>query len=159
MCVPPPFPDGVHQISVSDMMQSVGPLFDEHRDEIATHPDIMVVNPDLDFYRELERQERLVALAAFREGRMIGYSVNILTQHPHYTDLTVGTHDLLFVSKPDRKTRAGAMLLRETERRLKASGAQLMLWHAKPNTDLTALLTRRHYAVQDIIFSKILEDL
>ena len=44
--------------------------------------------------------------------------------------------------------------MKVTEEHAKSLGCKLMLWHAKEDTTLCALLPRLKYGVQDIVFSK-----
>lgn len=129
-------------------------LFAEHWEEIALSKHLMVLKPDADRYRAMEQAGMLLALGVWNGDELIGYSVNFIMRHLHYADLSVAANDLVFVSKAHRNTRAGLMLIRETERRCKERGAQLLTWHAKKDTPLASLMPRIGYAVQDIIFSR-----
>ena len=75
-------------------------LLVEHWEEVALHKDVMQLNPDWVRYYELEERGELLILAAIdqRDG-VVGYSVNFLTRHPHYSMLVVAQNDLLFVTE------------------------------------------------------------
>lgn len=143
-------------ISAVDSIPDAMPLLVEHWEEIARNKELMVLAPNIDAYRWLEEQEAIFALGAFDAGSLIAYSVTLIQQHLHYQGLRYATNDVLFVSKPHRSGRLGYRLMRETERVATERGAKLMLWHAKQDTPLEAILPRMGYAVQDIIFSKAL---
>ena len=64
---------------------------------------------------------------------------------------------LLFIKKEFRGSRAGLRLIKETEIHATSLGCKLMLWHAKENTTLAAILPRLKYGVQDIIYSRSYE--
>ncbi len=129
-------------------------LFAAHWDEIALNKQLMRLNPSLDKYERLQDQGMLLAIGAYADGELVGYSVNFITQHLHYADLWVCTNDVVFIRKDMRNSGIGAGLMQRTEELATARGAQMMLWHAKANTALAELLPRNGYGVQDIVFSK-----
>jgi len=144
----------IRLIFASDWIQRAAPLIEEHWQEIALNKALMVLKPDAGMYRALEEQKKLVSLGAFVGDELVGYSVNLLQHHLHYADLKVAMNDVLFVAKAHRRGSAGHRLIKWTERAVRARGARMMLWHAKPGTALEGLLPRLGYGVQDIVFSK-----
>lgn len=129
-------------------------LFEAHWDEVALNKQVMVLKPDTERYRAMESNGMLLILAAYAGEELVGYSVNFLVRHLHYADLNTASNDLLFVTKEHRAGRVGLQLIRATEAAAKERGAAIMLWHAKENTSLAALMPRLGYGVQDIIFSR-----
>ena len=139
--------------NVDEMLANAGALFSEHWEEIALNKEVMVLKPDEAKYRNLEANGMLLILGAFEGDQIVGYSVNVVTNHPHYADLITCSNDLLFVTEGKRNGRLGLQLIRTTEKAAKECGASLMLWHAKPGTPLEKMMPRLGYGVQDIIFS------
>jgi hypothetical protein len=88
------------------------------------------------------------------DGVIVGYSLNFIGPHFHYSDLVVCNNDVLFLRNDLRPSTVGLRLIRETERVAKTRGARLMLWHAKDQTSLAKIMPRMGYVVQDIIYSK-----
>ncbi len=129
-------------------------LFHAHWDEIALNKELMRLKPMLDKYYDIEANGMLLIIGAYADGELVGYSVNFLNQHLHYADLWVCMNDIVFISQDMRKSGIGIGLLKRTEELAKERGAQMMLWHVKQNTALSALLPRIGYGVQDIVFSK-----
>lgn len=146
----------IRQATVDEVMGSaqIDALFDEHWQELALNKQVMVLKPAMDRYYAMEAQGMLLCLAAFVEGELVGYSVNFVMNHLHYADLWVCSNDLLFVTKAHRQGRLGLQLMRKTEEFAKERGAKIMLWHAKENTALNAMLPRMGYRVQDVIYSR-----
>lgn len=140
--------------TVSEMLANAGELFEEHWDEIALNKQVMVLKPDEDRYRAMEQAGSLLILAAWEGEALVGYSVNFIVNHLHYADLRLCSNDLLFITRSKRAGRLGLKLIRETEKRAAEMGARLMLWHAKQDTALAAMMPKMGYGVQDIIFSK-----
>lgn len=135
-------------------MTEAWPLFEEHRIELATNPDLMKLDPDVETYQLIEERGRLLPLGLYTDdGVLIGYSVNIIARNLHY-DLIMCQNDVLYVQRDWRKGATGLRLMRATEDMAREAGCDIMLWHAKQDTNLQHILPRRGYRVQDIIFSK-----
>ena len=140
--------------TVDEMLAEAQTLFDEHYEEIARNKHVMVLKPDEETYRKSEEMGTIFILSARQGDKLIGYSVNFVTNHLHYADLKLAQNDLLFISKEHRGGRVGLKLIKETEKHATLLGCKLMLWHAKESTTLAHMLPRLKYGVQDIIFSK-----
>lgn len=93
----------IREAKIDNINSHLATLFEEHREELTTNKDLMIVNPDMDKYYALEAAGALVVLGAYKDEIVIGYSINFVLQHLHYKDLCYSTNDLLFVSKPYRK--------------------------------------------------------
>lgn len=146
-------------IYVSDL-RGCEAMFAEHWAEVARNKDVMQLEPDWPYYEGLELNRRLHAIGAFDGPSLVGYSVNILTpRHPHYAGLAILSNDLLFVTRSARKAGVGLALIGATEQLFEQlhrdRGVRMLTWHAKESTELEALLRRRGYAVQDVLFSRV----
>lgn len=144
----------IRLLTVDELKDAAQELFVQHRDEIATMPDIMEVNPLFDAYYQAEEKGGLFILGGVDGGSVAAYSVNFIAPNLHYSALYCTTNDLLFVAKGYRNSRLGLRLMRETEDEARRRGCALMLWHAKPNSTLSAICQRPGYGVQDIIYHK-----
>ena len=140
--------------SIAEMREHGGELFRQHWDEIALNRGLMVLDPDWRRYELLEECGHLLCLAAWDGDVLAGYSVTIITAHPHYRHLVCANNDVLFVAKPYRLGRLGTQLIEATANHVRERGARLLLWHAKQGTPLEALLCRLGYGVQDVIYAK-----
>jgi GNAT superfamily N-acetyltransferase len=131
-------------------------LLVEHVEELTTNKELMKLNPDWDSYIQLEKEGGLFSLFVKHEGKLIGYSVNFISHHLHYSDLVVANNDVLFLTKEYRANNIGRDLISMTEERARQLGAHLYLLHAKQKTALDGLLPHLGYRIQDIIHSKVL---
>lgn len=156
-------PDGSLRVSVREVAALEGyhlveRLLERHWDEIAKFKEITVIKPDLTRYQRADEEGRFIGLVAecscHHGPEVIGYSANFLGQNLHYSDVRFAQNDVLYVMPEHRRSTAGARLMAETIRLAKSKGAQLMLWHAKENTALNALLPRHGYEVMDVIWAK-----
>lgn len=130
------------------------PLLEAHREELTTHKDLMQLAPLAERYREAERSGVMFVVTARDEGELVGYSVNFIGPHLHYSNLRYVHNDVLYLARSHRRGRLGVRLLAATERAALSRGAKLVVWHAKPGTALDALLPRMGYRVQDTLYSK-----
>ncbi len=131
-------------------------LFEDHWQEVAKNKKVMVLKPDYDKYRFLEESGIMRTLVAYEDDVVIGYSVNFIQPHLHYSDLISCYNDIVFLSKEKRNSPVGLKLLRATEKAAKEWGADMMLWHVKEGTSIDSILPRLGYGVQDIVYSKTL---
>ena len=129
-------------------------LFIDHREELTTNKDLMVLNIDWPKYEILEQNGNLLSLVAHTGREIVGYSVNIVTNNLHYSDVIVCQNDVLYLTPKFRTGYNGIKPIKETERLAKLRGCHLVLWHSKQDTNLEKLLPRLKYRTQDIIFSK-----
>lgn len=125
-----------------------------HWEEVALSKDLMVLDPNWAKYELLEAGGGLVSVGAFIEGVLVGYSVGLVTGHLHYKGLVYYQNDALFVAADHRRSSVGFGLIAASEEAAAAMGAKMVCWHAKKGTALDRLLEARHYAVQDIIYSR-----
>jgi quercetin dioxygenase-like cupin family protein len=139
---------------VADVIDLSTALQQEHWEEIARNKHLMVLAPDVEKYRAIERAGKLFAVLAYDGDEMVGYSVNILDRNLHYRDLVQAQNDVLFVKQSHRAGRLFMRLRDATLRMAKDRGARLMLWHAKQETPLAEILPRLGCKVQDIIYSE-----
>jgi len=144
----------IRLLTVDELKDAAGELFVQHRDEIATMPDLMDVDPFFDAYYQAEKKGGLFILGGVDGDSVVAYSVNFIAPNLHYSALYCTTNDLLFVAKGYRNSRLGVRLMRETENEARRRGCALMFWHAKPDSALSAICQRPGYGVQDIIYHK-----
>ena len=144
----------IEEIKLTDHIDEMWELFSLHRDELATHKDIMVLKPDWDRYRNLENAGMLLTLAVYDENKIIGYSVTLLYHNMHYFDLADAFNDVLYIHSSYRNRPWGIRLIKRTEDEVRKRGAKMMLFHGKPGTVFSTIMPRMGYNVQDIVLSK-----
>jgi GNAT superfamily N-acetyltransferase len=129
-------------------------LLHEHWLELAKNKDLMVLSPNLELYEVLESTGHLVTFIAKLDGVVVGYVINVIDYHPHYSKLLCSQNDLLFVAKEHRRSSVGGRLVRAMEQESAKRGAKFLTWHAKENTELSEYLPHTGCKVQEIIYSK-----
>jgi predicted GNAT superfamily acetyltransferase len=146
----------IREITATDWIGKAWGLLEAHREELTTNKELMVLAPDVDTYCLLEDRGALLSLGAFEGDELVGYSVNILANNLHYRDVRMCQNDVLYVREDKRQGPTGLKLMRETERRAKERGAHMILWHAKPETNLSEILPRLGYRTQDVVYTRVL---
>lgn len=144
------------EIKATEKIQETWELLEQHREELTTNKDIMVLNPNIEMYKIMEDKGMLFTLALYDNENIVGYSVNILGNNLHYSDLLISQNDVLFVAKKYRKSTWGLKLIQETEKIAKEKGAKLISWHGKSDTSFSELMPKIGYKIQDITFSKVI---
>lgn len=142
--------------TVASMWDDMQGLLVEHYEEIAQDKAAFALAPDRSTYDTLERAGKLLAIACRAEGVMVGYSVFIIYPHLHYRHTLIASNDVLFVTRDMRKSRAGLMLIRESEAQLKARGVVKAVWHVKAANDWSPILTHRGYQGFETSYGKLL---
>lgn len=142
--------------SIIDNWDQMEPLFEPHWDEVAKNKEVMVLKPNKEQYATLEKGGMLLSLFAYYGDKLVGYSINIVTTHLHYSDLRCAYNDVLFLHPAVRNSPLGIKLIRLTEKAAKDVGVKFLVWHAKQNTTLDKILPRMKYNVQEIMYSKVL---
>ena len=143
----------IETCSIEEILADVA-LLEDNWTDVAKNKELMVLSPDREKYLMLEANNQLICIAAKIDGVLVGYSVNILQYHLHYSNLFYCNNDVIYLHSNLRDNPLGLRLIKRTEQLAKERGAKLMLWHAKENTALDKLLRRMNCKVQDIIHSK-----
>lgn len=142
--------------NVALMWDDMQGLLFEHWQEVAHNKESVPLSPDRARYEAMERDGKLLAIACREDGKMIGYSVFIVYYNLHYCTTLVGISDVIFVTKSRRNSRAGLMLKRESENRLRDMGVVQIVWRIKPENDWSNILLHDDYELLETSFSKLL---
>ena len=142
------------ETTVSDKIDAMQPLFEMHHDELAKTGRQWKAAPHKAAYQALEESGSLLVLIAYQGDEIVGYSINFIGLHLHYSGLRYAHNDALFVRPELRGSGLGIKLIHETERRASERGANMLMWHAKPETMLASLLPRMGYGMEEIQYCK-----
>lgn len=110
--------------------------------------------PDWSRYKALEESGSLVITTARDGEKLVGYSVDLLSKHPHYSTEVMGINDLTYLHPDYRKGSNGVRLIREAEKILKSLGVTYVTRSAKDQTALAALLPHMKYEREETVFGK-----
>lgn len=145
----------IREITFADLGPVEDTLIREHYLEVCRNPNLMQLKLDRARYELLEEAGMLLVLGVFDVGdNLVGYTASWICNHIHYADLVYCHNDAIYLAPSHRSGTLGVKLIKETERVAKERGARMVLWHAKPDTPLAAIMPRMGCMVQDILFSK-----
>lgn len=114
----------------------------------------MPFEPSVEFYEQAEAINAWFGLAAFDEGKLIGYSSAWLYRHPFNLSVVVGSSEALYIKPAYRHGTAAGRLIRATEQEAKKLGASRFMWHTRAGTPFADMLKRRGYEELDVIVMK-----
>jgi GNAT superfamily N-acetyltransferase len=149
----------IREILISDYLADLGPLFAEQQAEVGEDRAIglpLVPDPDVERYTMLDDTGMTLALGVFDGDEIVGYSNNVLSGSLHYRGLIVCQNDAIYLRSDYRRGTLGLRLMRETERLARERGADMIVWHAKPDTNFERVLSRRKYAIQETVYTRAL---
>lgn len=131
-------------------------LLNEHYQEVGPVKHGIPLDPDMVLYKELEDKGMIETHTARDRvsGELVGYSVWIITTHPHYKGSVTAFNDVVFMRKDYRKGRQGYMFLKYTIEKIKALGkVQRMLFHVKPHVDFGPTLERLGASMLETVYA------
>ena len=149
----------IREILISDYLADLGPLFAEQQAEVGEDRAIglpLVPDPDVERYTMLDDTGMTLALGVFDGDEIVGYTNSLISPSLHYRDVTICQNDAIYLRSDYRRGTLGLRLMRETERLARERGADMIVWHAKPDTNFERVLSRRKYAIQETVYTRAL---
>lgn len=114
------------------------------------------INTNLDLYNKLNEVGKMITLAAFNDGYLIGYANFVISPNLHYSK-DIAVTESFFIKKDYRKTGAGIFLLKEMERLAKENGAVAFMVSAPSDSKLSLIMEKnKHYRETNKVFFKSL---
>jgi len=109
-----------------DWQQLYG-MLEKHYREVATFKDLLIFNPDLPRYQQLEREQRLHIVIMRQDSAIVGYSVHVIANGLlHYRNIKVADDDIHYLVPHLRGTGEHARMRRFAMQTLKGKGVQLI---------------------------------
>ena len=136
--------DYSREIVNADFIEEMKPMTVDHLEEIPSFPDI---KPGIDFalYAKMEELGVLRAYVARHEGKMVGYAIFIVADHPHYKGSLQATQDCIFLDKEHRRGWDGINLIRFCDDQLKDEGVDVVYQFTSKKPDFSLVLGRLGY--------------
>lgn len=139
-----------------DVISEVQPMLELHYQELTHHKDVIKLDPDWDRYAAMEHAGGFHIFTARDDEQLIGYSAFFLTPHIHYRHTVVAQNDVLYLHPDHRNGMTGIRLIKNSEREMKALGADKIVWHCKYSNDLQQILQRLGYTDEEAMLGKML---
>ena len=143
----------------SDVAEEILPLFVKHWREVGTEQDRIPLDVDVRRLLQDERNGHLGVVAARHEGKLVGYVVILMGQHPHHASTRWAQFDGFWLDPAFRKGLAGYRMLRGAVIALRKKGVKV-LTAPVPRTfadgRLLVLFKRLGFDDNEILFRKVL---
>jgi len=124
-------------------VQEAKELFQKHYEEIAERTDVIELDPDLERYALMERNNRLEVHTIRDNGVLVGYSLWFIAYHIHYKNSLTASSDILYIAPNHRKGMLGVKFIKWTTEEIKKRKPQKIVFHVKPFMDFGSILERQ----------------
>lgn len=131
----------------------MAPLLAKHFHEIAKFKEFPP-QPNVEHYTALEKAGILRIFTAREGGKLIGYSVFNVINHPHFRGATQAHEELLFLDPDQRKGMVGAGMISFCDSQLKDEGVKVIYHSVSKERDFSPILERMGYELSDRIYSR-----
>lgn len=143
-----------HQEKFEDVYTEMLDLLYRHYKEIAHYQDIKI-NPDIEGYLALQRNNFLRIYTIRESGQIIGYGVYFVKTNLHYKDSLQAHQDVLYIRKDKRGF--GRKFIKWCDDRLREEGVQVIYHHVKTAHDWSPMLEGMNYDWVEKIYCKRLD--
>lgn len=126
---------------IADYIDSLDDLVRANWDEMASDFGFEV-NLNKEAYINLEVAGFMFAIAMLSDDKLVGYATFTVTPHLFNSARIGANTDGIFIAKEHRNATTGGLLLRAVREYARELGAQVVLWHAQPNSVFNNLLAR-----------------
>lgn len=142
--------------TLEQVRAEIEPLLHAHWLEIAHYADIPI-NPDWDFYANMDAAGSLRIFTARNDGELVGYAVFFVGPNRHYKDSIQAVQDVVFLHPNYRGARVGASLILFADAECQSENIQVIYHHIKAAHDFGPLLVHCGYELVDLIYAKRLD--
>jgi hypothetical protein len=141
-----------------DVYPEVLGLLALHWEEVALNKDIIKLEPDVEMYKQHERDGALHLLTVRENGVIIGYHCSIVKPHLHYASSLTAFVDVYFVDPKKRDMPRVAMrMFKEAEKTLAQRGVQRISASTKIHLDKSSLLVHLGFSEAERVFIKVIQ--
>lgn len=135
-----------------DAIEEARPLLRLHWDEIAKNKGLLKLDPDTETYERMG--EHLLLVTARHDGRLVGYFLWFLLNHPHYRQVSVAEEDLHFLLPEYRQGLVGYKLIKVACQAAIECGAKLLVIREKIGHERPAIMRRLGFVPTDVIYTR-----
>jgi GNAT superfamily N-acetyltransferase len=145
----------------------IQPLLPLHWEEIALDKEHIKLCVDEDYYQKREQDRSLVVITvrdpnvtswACDPGKLAGYYIGFVTNHPHYKNDLFGLADIYFILKEYRKGRIGINLFKFAEQVMRDRGVKKMIASTKLHQDHGKIFEQLGWTEIERTYSKYIGD-
>lgn len=134
-------------------------LVGAHWQELAMDRDKIPLDVNWDHYRECDRKSILqLTTARLTSGKLVGYWITIVSQHPHYQSTIFGLQDSYFLHPSHRHGNVGMGLMLESQKNVKAMGAKSIIGSHKEHLNIGGLFEFAGWKRVGVLYQKWVGD-
>lgn len=113
------------------LYEELYPLLEKHYEEVAVFQEYIKLNPDQEFYQMAQDTGRLHILTVRDQGKLIGYTVTMVSKNPHYSDHVYAVNDVVYVDPEYRGGEVAPEMISKLEEIMEEKGVSVMTFHMK----------------------------
>lgn len=137
----------------NEVMDEVIPYTRAQSDEVYGNDYGGPVDPDWDKYRQYGEAGLSRVVTLRKDGKLIGYSVFFIFEHPHHPSVTHAVSDALYLSPEYRKGRLGIELIKRGEKYLFDKGIKRIMYSERMPT-VKKILKYLGYNEHEVVYMK-----
>ncbi len=141
---------------LEDCLEDIKKLVDLHWEESGFFKDKVTFAPDYTGYLHLDSNDGLLVVTVRDDHTLIGYSIDFIFRHMHYSNNKTAIKDLLFIVSKYRRGRVVTKLLLTVLETLKGMGVTIHLSNSRPNNGYERLLVALGYTHTENSYSIII---
>lgn len=147
----------VYDVPVIEFFEKGHESLKAHWEQVANNKDKIKLSPDVEKYILLQEAGVLRNIALLDGDKIVGYSVVFIQPHLHYKQDLFAAVDVMYVDEEHRNSKAGLLLINETEKLCKDLGVSVLTYHTKPqHAAIEKILYRKEYKHMENIIGKCL---
>jgi GNAT superfamily N-acetyltransferase len=140
----------------SSAVEEMRPLWEQHYSEIAYDQAEIPFFLNEAFYLAAETSGILLFVTVRDNGKLIGYSKNLLSRHPHHASSLFCFNDSYFILPEYRQGWIGVHLFRYAEDRMREAGVKKAVVSTQDNMDRGSVFKRLRYRKSGAVYTKVL---
>lgn len=146
----------LREIRLFEYLEHMEPMLVDHWLALGSFPDLAPLKPDFGTVLALEEGGKLLSIGVFDGNDLVGYSVNVVTNWLHSSDVLMCQNMVLWLDVNYRVGMNGVKLIRKTERLARNLGCGIFLCGTKEDTTLFELLPKLKYELHETVYARVL---
>ena len=142
----------------SDCIEELKELIDSNWEEAGLYNEKLKLNPDYEKVQSFANTENLFIITVRDQGKIVGYTVNLIDSHLHHKDSIFSVVDIIYLKPEYRNSSISTELLIETEAEAFSRNADVMIIGVKTYLPYDALCLSLNFENTERIYTKYLGD-
>ena len=118
------------------------------------YKDAIKFEPNYESYLAREEEGAVQVVVVRDDGRLIGYYISFIYQHPHYKNDLFAVNDILFLERAYRGSTIAYRMFKYAEKELKKLGVSVIMMTMKTQHPFVRLCESLGMEEHEIVYSK-----